>query len=72
LTVSASTTLPRVALFALAFAYILAGLFMRDPWKTDDVVGVAAMLTARHDGATRQRGDSKCASRTVTPFPRRS
>lgn len=26
--------------------YILAGLFYRDPWKTDDVTGLATMLTA--------------------------
>jgi len=50
LTVSASTKLPRFALLALLLAYIVAGLFMRDPWKTDDVVGVATILTARHDG----------------------
>ena len=26
--------------------YILSGLFFRDPWKTDDVVGLATMVTA--------------------------
>lgn len=33
-------------LFVLAMAYIVAGLFGRDPWKTDDVVGLATMMTA--------------------------
>lgn len=33
-------------LFVLAIAYIVAGLFGRDPWKTDDVVGLATMITA--------------------------
>jgi len=30
----------------LGVLYILAGLFYRDPWKTDDVIGLATMLTA--------------------------
>jgi len=51
LTVSASAKLPRWALWALACAYIFTGLFLRDPWKTDDVVGVATLLTALRDGA---------------------
>jgi 4-amino-4-deoxy-L-arabinose transferase-like glycosyltransferase len=34
----------------LALAYVVAGLFMRDPWKTDDVVGLATMLTAVREG----------------------
>jgi len=51
LTALASTKLPRLALIALGVVYIVAGLFMRDPWKTDDVVGVATMLTALQDGA---------------------
>lgn len=31
--------------------YILAGLFFRDPWKTDDVVGLATMMTALNGSA---------------------
>ncbi|HEX7386616.1 MAG TPA: glycosyltransferase [Castellaniella sp.] len=31
---------------AVGLVYILAGLFYRDPWKTDDVTGLATMLTA--------------------------
>ncbi|HEY0296434.1 MAG TPA: glycosyltransferase, partial [Bordetella sp.] len=50
LTETGTTKLPRLALFGLAFAYIVAGLFMRDPWKTDDVVGLATMITALHEG----------------------
>jgi hypothetical protein len=33
-------------LLVLALAYVSAGLFGRDPWKTDDVVGLATMLSA--------------------------
>jgi 4-amino-4-deoxy-L-arabinose transferase-like glycosyltransferase len=50
LTATATVKLPRLALLGLAFAYIVFGLFMRDPWKTDDVVGLATMLTAVRDG----------------------
>jgi len=37
-------------LLGLALAYIVAGLFMRDPWKTDDAVGLATMITAIREG----------------------
>ncbi|MEI2417322.1 glycosyltransferase [Orrella sp. JC864] len=50
LTAPATVKLPRYVLLGLGLAYILAGLFLRDPWKTDDVVGVATMLTALHEG----------------------
>jgi len=50
LTAPATAKLPRLALLGLAFVYIVAGLFPRDPWKTDDVVGVATMLSALHEG----------------------
>ncbi len=50
LTASAATRLPRVALLALCLIYILFGLFLRDPWKTDDVIGLAQMSTAWHLG----------------------
>jgi 4-amino-4-deoxy-L-arabinose transferase-like glycosyltransferase len=50
LTAPATVKLPRLFLLGLALAYIIAGLFMRDPWKTDDVVGLATMLTALRDG----------------------
>lgn len=49
-TTLATAKLPRLALLGLLFAYILAGLFMRDPWKTDDAVGLATMLTALREG----------------------
>ncbi len=51
LTAPATVKLPRLVLLGLALAYIVSGLFMRDPWKTDDVVGLATMLTAVRDGA---------------------
>ena len=52
MTAPATLKLPRLALFALAAAYIVAGLFGRDPWKTDDVLNLAAMLSAlRGDGS---------------------
>ena len=37
-------------MLGLALAYIVAGLFMRDPWKTDDAVGLATMITAIREG----------------------
>jgi len=46
MTAIATVKLPRLLLFALAFGYIVAGLLGRDPWKTDDVVGLATMLSA--------------------------
>ncbi|TEA79521.1 ArnT family glycosyltransferase [Allopusillimonas ginsengisoli] len=50
LTATATVKLPRLALLGVGLIYILAGLFFRDPWKTDDVVGLAAMLTTLHEG----------------------
>ncbi len=46
LTATATVKLPRLFLLAVGVVYILAGLFFRDPWKTDDVVGLATMMTA--------------------------
>lgn len=52
MTAPATVKLPRLVLFALATAYIVAGLFGRDPWKTDDVLSLATMISAlRGDGA---------------------
>ena len=45
LTEPATRKLPRNILFWLMSAYILAGLFWRDPWKTDDITGLASMLS---------------------------
>ncbi|MCD8505588.1 MAG: glycosyltransferase [Burkholderiaceae bacterium] len=50
LTALATTRLPAVVLIGLLLLYGLLGLFARDPWKTDDVVGLAAMLTASAQG----------------------
>lgn len=50
LTATATVKLPRLFLLVIGVIYILAGLFFRDPWKTDDVVGLATMLTALNDG----------------------
>lgn len=50
LTALASTRLPVVLLVGLLLLYALLGLFARDPWKTDDVVGLATMLTAASEG----------------------
>jgi len=46
LTALATTRLPAVILIGLVLFYALLGLFARDPWKTDDVVGLATMLSA--------------------------
>src|SRR5690554_5374951 len=39
-----------MVLITVGIIYILAGLFFRDPWKTDDVVGLATMLSALGSG----------------------
>lgn len=49
---SATEKLPRWALIGLSLAYILAGLFFRSPWKTDDAVGLATMITAVRQGGS--------------------
>jgi 4-amino-4-deoxy-L-arabinose transferase-like glycosyltransferase len=46
LTETATVKLSRPFLLLIGAIYILAGLFFRDPWKTDDVVGLATMVTA--------------------------
>ena len=49
LTETATVKLSRPFLLVIGAIYILAGLFFRDPWKTDDVVGLATMVTALSD-----------------------
>jgi len=53
LTEQAATKLPRLLLVAVGLVYILAGLFFRDPWKSDDVIGIATMLSMlqEHSGS---------------------
>lgn len=46
LTSPGAAKLPRSILIAVGLIYILSGLIFRDPWKTDDVIGLATMLTA--------------------------
>ncbi|MHC8946827.1 4-amino-4-deoxy-L-arabinose transferase-like glycosyltransferase [Advenella incenata] len=46
LTEIATRKLSRTALLVVGVLYIFAGLFYRDPWKTDDLTGLATMLTA--------------------------
>jgi 4-amino-4-deoxy-L-arabinose transferase-like glycosyltransferase len=46
LTAPATVKLPRMFLLILGVVYIFSGLYFRDPWKTDDVAGLATMLTA--------------------------
>lgn len=50
LTATATIKLPRIVLITVGIIYILAGLFFRDPWKTDDVVGLATMFSALGGG----------------------
>lgn len=52
LVATATVKLPRWFLLVVGVVYILAGLFFRDPWKTDDVVGLATMLTALNESGT--------------------
>jgi len=49
LTEQAATKLPRSILIGVGLVYIFAGLFFRDPWKSDDVIGIATMLSAVHE-----------------------
>lgn len=46
----AARKLPRKFLFWFMLAYIVAGLFGRNPWKTDDIAGMAAMVAAADQG----------------------
>ena len=50
LTAPATEKLPRLILLILVLAYIVPGLVGRDPWKIDDVVGLATMLTPLRQG----------------------
>lgn len=50
LTAPATDKLPRLILLSLLVLYIVAGLFGRDPWKTDDVASLASMVTALEAG----------------------
>lgn len=46
LTTSAASKLPRAILWTVGLIYIFSGLVFRDPWKSDDVIGLATMLSA--------------------------
>ena len=63
LTANASAKLPRLVILALAVTYVCAGLFDRDPWKTDDVLSLATMLSVLQsqgmDWLVPQLGDLK-------------
>ncbi len=48
LTAPAAAKLSRTVLLGVCFIYIIFGLFPRDPWKTDDVIGLAQMWSAVH------------------------
>ena len=50
LTAPATEKLPRLILLLLVLTYIVPGLVGRDPWKIDDVVGLATMLTPLRQG----------------------
>jgi 4-amino-4-deoxy-L-arabinose transferase-like glycosyltransferase len=47
---AAAAKLPRVALLALIVAYIVSGLFGRDPWQEDDATGFGIMWTMARSG----------------------
>lgn len=51
LTAAATTSIPRIIIFALTLVYGLAGLFARDPWKNEDAIGFGAMWTLHHGKA---------------------
>ncbi len=50
LTAPAAARLARPVLLTVCLVYIVFGLFLRDPWKTDDVIGLAQMWTAVYEG----------------------
>jgi len=52
LTEPAATKLPRFILIGVGLVYILAGLFFRDPWKSDDVIGIATMFSLLNESGT--------------------
>lgn len=43
LTASATVPLPRIAIVSICITYTLAGLFFRDPWKGEDIIGFSIM-----------------------------
>jgi 4-amino-4-deoxy-L-arabinose transferase-like glycosyltransferase len=47
---AAAAKLPRAALLALIVAYIVSGLFGRDPWQEDDATGFGIMWTMSRTG----------------------
>jgi 4-amino-4-deoxy-L-arabinose transferase-like glycosyltransferase len=47
---AAAAKLPRAVLLALIVAYIVSGLFGRDPWQEDDATGFGIMWTMAHSG----------------------
>jgi len=47
---AAAAKLPRAVLLALIAAYIVSGLFGRDPWPEDDAAGFGVMWTMAHGG----------------------
>jgi 4-amino-4-deoxy-L-arabinose transferase-like glycosyltransferase len=50
LTATATAKLPRWGLLGICLIYILAGLVTREPWKSEDVVGLAQMWSAWQGG----------------------
>lgn len=50
LTAVATAKLPRWGLLGICLIYILAGLITREPWKSEDVVGLAQMYAAWQGG----------------------
>lgn len=48
LTAAATTSIPRIIIFALTLIYGLTGLFARDPWKNEDAIGFGGMWTLHH------------------------
>ena len=51
LTAAATTSIPRIIIFALTLIYGFAGLFLRDPWKNEDAIGFGGMWTLQHGKA---------------------
>ena len=71
LTAAATTSIPRIIIFALTLVYGFAGLFARDPWKNEDAIGFGGMWTL-HSGKAIDWIVPHLAGRDVSlgaPFP---
>ncbi|MCK7494185.1 MAG: hypothetical protein MZW92_25445 [Comamonadaceae bacterium] len=63
---AAAAELPRAVLLALIVAYIVSGLFGRDPWQEDDATGFGIMWSMAHGRRLAAAVDRRRAGRRPT------